>query len=52
MKQMNKIFFKKKILIYGLGLSGYSSLKFLKKRNNVKICDDNYLKLKTKNYHQ
>ena len=32
---------KKKILIYGLGLSGHSCLNFLKKKNNVKIFDDN-----------
>jgi len=34
-------FFKKKILIYGLGLSGISSLNFLKKNNSVKFYDDN-----------
>ena len=32
MDQLRKIFFKKKILIYGLGISGYSSLNFLKKK--------------------
>ncbi len=37
-----KIFTKKKILIYGLGLSGNSCLKFLKKKSFVKIFDDNY----------
>ena len=30
----------KKILIYGLGLSGYSCLQYLQK-NNVKVYDDN-----------
>ena len=31
----------KKILIYGLGLSGYSCLRYLYKKNNVKVYDDN-----------
>ena len=34
------IFYKKKILIYGLGKSGLSALKFLKKRNEVITHDD------------
>ena len=44
-------FVKKKILIYGMGLSGHSCLNFLKKKNDVKIFDDNFsLKYKkTKN---
>ena len=46
MSQINKIFFKKKILIYGLGISGYSSLEFLKKKNHVKFFDDNYQRFK------
>ena len=34
-------FFKKKILIYGLGKSGISALKFLKnKKNKLYIFDD------------
>ena len=34
-------FFKKKILIYGLGKSGISALKFLKKKQNkLYIFDD------------
>ena len=37
MDQLNKIFFKKKVLIYGLGISGYSSLKFLKKKNHIRF---------------
>ena len=45
----NIIFAKKKILIYGLGLSGNSCLKFLKKKNDVKIFDDNYLLKDKKN---
>ncbi len=31
----------KRILIYGLGLSGYSCLHYLYKKNNVKVYDDN-----------
>ena len=38
-----KIFFQnKKILIYGLGLSGNSCLKYLYKKNYIKVFDDNY----------
>ena len=38
---LSKIFFDKKILIYGLGLSGNSCLQYLQKKNKVKIYDDN-----------
>ena len=41
MHELNKIFFKKKILIYGLGLTGTSSFDFLKKTNQVSVFDDN-----------
>ena len=34
------IFYKKKILIYGLGKSGLSVLKFLKKNNKITTHDD------------
>ena len=34
------IFFKKKILIYGLGKSGTSAFKFLKKKNEIYLYDD------------
>ena len=34
------IFYKKKILIYGLGKSGLSALKFLKKNNEITTHDD------------
>ena len=34
------IFYKKKILIYGLGRSGLSTFKFLKKNNNITTHDD------------
>tara|TARA_B100002052_G_C15843253_1_gene581210 strand:+ start:242 stop:1534 length:1293 start_codon:yes stop_codon:yes gene_type:complete len=44
----NKNFINKNILIYGLGLSGKSSLKFLSKQNKINIFDDNlYLKKKS-----
>ena len=39
----NKIFDNKNILIYGLGLSGSSCLKYLHKSSNVKVFDDNNL---------
>ncbi len=41
MKMFNNIFLGKKILIYGLGKSGISSYKFLKKRSYVYLFDDN-----------
>ena len=34
------IFYKKKILIYGLGKSGLSAYKFLKKKNTIYLYDD------------
>ena len=37
----SKTFVNKKILIYGLGLSGNSCLKYLSKKNSVKVFDDN-----------
>ena len=40
------IFYKKKILIYGLGKSGLSVFQFLKKNNEINIYDD---KIKTEN---
>ena len=39
---LDKTFVNKKILIYGLGLSGNSCFKYLYKKNNIKIFDDNY----------
>ena len=41
MIEKKKIFFNKKILIYGLGKTGTSSYKFLKKNNKVFLFDDN-----------
>tara|TARA_B110001450_G_scaffold51673_1_gene48292 strand:+ start:1765 stop:1968 length:204 start_codon:yes stop_codon:yes gene_type:complete len=34
------IFLKKKILIYGLGKSGLSAFRFLKKNNKLHLYDD------------
>ena len=36
----SNIFYKKKILIYGLGKSGLSALKYLKKYNQITTYDD------------
>ena len=41
-------FLNKKILIYGLGLSGNSCLQYLSKKSNVKVFDDNNSQKKTK----
>ena len=43
------IFLNKKILIYGLGKSGLSSFKFLKKKNSVVLYDDFLSKTQTSN---
>ena len=42
------IFLNKKILIYGLGKSGYSTFKFLKNKCNIYLYDDFHRKLKIK----
>ena len=39
---LSKKFLNKKILIYGLGISGNSCLQSLKKKSDVKVFDDNY----------
>ncbi len=41
MPDNSKIFFNKKILIYGLGKSGLSSFDFLRNKNDVYLFDDN-----------
>ncbi len=41
MKKLNNIFLGKKILVYGLGKSGISTYKFLKKSSDVYLFDDN-----------
>ena len=55
MKKFNNIFLKKKILIYGLGKSGFSSYKFLKDKAEIYLFDDSKkitskLKQKTINF--
>ena len=42
MKKLNNIFLGKKILVYGLGKSGVSTYKFLKKISDVYLFDDNH----------
>ena len=42
MKKLNNIFLGKKILVYGLGKSGISTYKFLKKNSDVYLFDDNH----------
>ena len=48
MADNKKIFFKKKILIYGLGKSGFSSYHFLRKNNDLYLYDDNKNIIKNK----
>ena len=40
MNENSNIFINKKILIYGLGKSGISTFKFLKRKNNIYLFDD------------
>jgi UDP-N-acetylmuramoylalanine--D-glutamate ligase len=49
MSDNQNIFYQKKILIYGLGKSGLSVFKFLKKQNEVYLFDDKKYKNLTKN---
>ncbi len=53
MKIKKNFFFKKKILVYGLGLSGVACFNFLKKNNYINVYDDNFSNKhkKYKNYY-
>ncbi len=46
---LTNTFSNKKILIYGLGISGYSCLEYLNEKNHVKVYDDNYSLKNNKN---
>ena len=46
MKNISNIFLKKKILIYGLGKSGLSTLKFLQNKCEIYVYDDYIKKIK------
>ena len=48
MKNISNIFFKERILVYGLGISGLSAYNFLKKENNVFLYDDFLKNIKTR----
>ncbi len=48
MKLEKDLYFNKKILIYGLGISGTSSFNYLKKNNNISCFDDDLRNLKNK----
>ncbi len=48
MSNTEKIFLKKKILIYGLGKSGFSSYHFLRKNNDISLYDDKEITAKNK----
>ena len=50
MNVSKKIFFNKKILIYGIGKSGISSYHFLKKNNHIYLYDDDQKNLKKKSF--
>ena len=48
MNAKQKLFYKKKILIYGYGKSGIASFKYLSKNNDCKIIDDNKINISLK----
>ena len=50
--QKETIFYKKNFLIYGFGKSGYASYKFLCKKNDCKIIDDNKKNIPSKFSHK
>ena len=45
----SNIFLNKKILIYGLGKSGYSAFKFLRNKNDILLFDDFKINIKDNN---
>ena len=45
----SNIFLNKKILIYGLGKSGYSAFKFLRNKNDILLFDDFKINFKDNN---
>ena len=45
MQKIKNIFLKKKILIYGLGKSGFSAYQYLKKNNTLYLFDDKKISL-------
>ncbi len=49
MKLKENFFYKKKILIYGLGKSGSACFEFLNRNNNLLVFDDNF-SIKNKKY--
>ena len=46
------VFYKKNFLIYGFGKSGLASYKFLRKKNDCKIIDDNKKNIPIKYKHK
>ena len=49
MKLKENFFYKKKILIYGLGKSGSACFEFLNRNNDILVFDDNF-SIKNKKY--
>ena len=49
MTEIKNFFFKKKILIYGLGKSGSACFDFLNRNNDILVFDDNF-SIKNKKY--
>ena len=49
MLNKSNIFLNKKILIYGLGKSGYSAFKFLRNKNDILLFDDFKINIKDNN---
>ncbi len=49
MNKNSNIFFKKKILIYGLGKSGKSTFSFLNSKSKVRVFDDTKSNIVSKN---